>query len=128
MHKKTFVIIIILISNIAVLIVGMFIGRKSIEDNVFKQYNKVKYQVMLGHYTTYRDIAVNVREGNYQLAKCNAELTASALLDSLETCINDRGCKAFIEQQVKEHAPEVMDKNMLKFDYIQTIDDIKKCH
>lgn len=93
----------------------------------FEEAERADAHVLLGHYTGYRDIAVAIKEGKSDQAKCIAELSASAMFDSLKACVADTNCSRSIEQKIRKSAPEVLGESTLPFAYISTEGGIKVC-
>jgi hypothetical protein len=75
----------------------------------------------------YRDIALNIKAGRYDSAKCAAELGASAMYDDLKSCLANQDCRAAVEQEMRKAAPEVLGEAPLKFTYLKSKDRVRSC-
>ncbi len=88
---------------------------------------KANATVSLGQYTIYRDIAIDIKNGMNDRAKCRAELGASSMVDTVRLCAANRDCRQAIEKEAREVATEVLGQSPLPFDYIQSKNGIKRC-
>lgn len=127
LKKKIIWAVVLLISLAGVFVGGLVIGGHSTTDYVFNEFKKVNAPVVLGHYTIYRDIAVNIKESEYAQAKCSAELGASSMFDDLKACLADHGCKDVIEEKVRKSAPEVLGEAPMEFVYWKSEGKIRSC-
>lgn len=127
MNKRIVLLVAIILSHAVVLIIGAYIGVKRTKNEFIAHFISNKYEVMLGQYIAYRNIAMHIRDKKIELAKCNSDLMASTLLDSLRSCMNDSSCSKFIESGIHDSAPEVIDQSRLPFDYISSKNGKKEC-
>lgn len=116
-----------LISHAAFFVAGGLVARNIVMNHFFDEAEKADAHVLLGHYTGYRDIAVAINESKYIDAKCLAELNASAMFDSLRTCISDVACGNVIGQKARSSAPEIFGEAPMGFSYIESKEGIKSC-
>lgn len=117
----------LLTTHIAAFLIGGSIARNVTLQYALSEAEKADAHVLLGHYTGYRDIAIDIKENKYSEAKCLAELSASAMFDSLKTCVSDLNCRGSIEQKLRATAPEVLGESPIAFGYIANRDDMKTC-
>jgi len=127
MNKKIILITAIIFSHAVVLILGSYIGVKRTKNEFVAHYISDKYRTMLGQYLAYRNIAMQIRSKKIVLAKCTTNLMASELFDSLRSCMSDNYCSKFIELDIKNSAPEIMNQSHLPFDYISSKNGKKEC-
>ncbi len=127
LKRKIALVVILLLSHSAVYVLGSFINRQAMLSALSAQFNRTNASLNLGRYTEYRDIALDVKAGKYNNAKCSAELGASAMYDDLKSCLANQGCKGAIEQKIREAAPEILGEAPLKFTYLKSKDGIKSC-
>lgn len=116
-----------MVSHMIVFVVGATIARNIAMKFFLDEGEKADAHVLLGHYTGYRDIAVDIKEGKSVEAKCLAELSASAMFDSLKACIGDSNCRSAIEEKTRKSAPEVLGESPLAFAYKSSKEGIKVC-
>lgn len=84
--------------------------------------------VDLGRFNVeYRDIAVAIKAGRYESAKCAADLGASAMYDDLKSCLANQDCKAAAGHEIQKAAPEVLGEAPLKFTYLKSKDRVRSC-
>lgn len=125
--KRTIWVVALLVSHMIVFVVGATIARNIAMKFFLDEGEKADAHVLLGHYTGYRDIAVDIKEGKSVEAKCLAELSASAMFDSLKACIGDSNCRSAIEEKTRKSAPEVLGESPLAFAYKSSKEGIKVC-
>jgi uncharacterized protein YkvS len=120
-------VVILLISHSVIFILGSAINRQNMLKAFVNEFNQKSAHVDLGIYTTYRDIAIDIRGGAYENAQCLAELEASTRYDELKSCLENQVCKIAIEKDARGIAPEVLGEAPLKFTYIESNKGIKRC-
>lgn len=125
--KKAKWLVALVVSHAIIFVVGGAIARNIAMKNFFDEAEKADAHVLLGHYTGYRDIAINIKKANIAEAGCLAELSASAMFDSLRVCIADLDCRSGIEKKARETAPELLGESPLPFGYISSKEGIKTC-
>jgi hypothetical protein len=125
--SKIFWTIGLLFSHIVVFTIGAVIARNMALKVIVTEVEKADAHLLIGHYTGYRDIALDLIGGNSEKAKCLAELSASAMFDSLKTCVGNAECLNAIERNLRVDAPEVLGEAPLKFDYLKSKNGIKIC-
>ncbi len=82
----------------------------------------------LGRYIEYKDIAIQIKSGNYDSALCSSELGASSMYDDLKTCFADNECKDDkFENKVRDVAPEILNKVPLEFNYRGIKGGVRSC-
>jgi hypothetical protein len=96
---------------------GSIAGRHTALKYFVTQTEKVDARVTLGHYALYRDIAVDIKAGNYDKARCRAGLGASSMFDEVKTCVANKNCGRSVEKEARESAPEVLGQVPLAFGY-----------
>lgn len=127
LKKKVVWSAVLLVTHALCFVVGAVVARNIAMNYFFDEAEKADAHVLLGHYTGYRDIAVDIREGKSVEAKCLAELSASAMLDSLKFCLADSGCKGEIKQKIRESAPEILGEAPMPFVYVSSKNGKKIC-
>ena len=125
--KRTILIAVLALVCVVIFSAGLMLGKKNALDLFSREFIKAKHATVLGNYLAYRDIARELKNGQFELARCNAELMAGAMFDTLSTCLEDDVCREMFDEKLSEVAPEIFDKMLLKFDYRYTIDELKKC-
>ncbi len=90
----------------------------------FKKSNSI---LNLGRYIEYRDIAIQIKSGNYDSALCSSELGASSMYDDLKNCFADNDCKDEFENKVHDVAPEILGKAPIEFNYKDIVSGIRSC-
>lgn len=113
MKKKIMWVSLLFASYAIVFIGGTLTGRSNATSSFTKGFENANSQVILGHYATYRDIALKIKTGQYKDAQCHAELSATAMFDGLRGCLASKGCKISIEKKAREFAPEVLGEAMI---------------
>lgn len=92
------------------------------------EFKKSNSMLNLGRYIEYRNIATQIKSGNYDSALCSSELGASSMYDDLKTCLADNNCKdGEFENKVRGVAPETLDKTPLEFNYRDIESGIRSC-
>ena len=127
LKKKIVWVVVLLISHVGIFAGGLVIGGHVTTDHVFSEFKKVNAPVVLGHYTIYRDIAVNLKGSKYDEAKCSAELGVSSMFDDLKACLANHECRDVIEGKVRKSAPEVLGEAPLEFVYWKSEGKIRSC-
>ena len=102
-------------------------GKHFTLDYFVGETEKADARVTLGHYTIYRDMAADITAGRYDRAKCSAELSASSMLDDVRACLGNQECRASLEKEARQHAPEALGEAPLAFGYIASKDGIRYC-
>ena len=125
--KRTILIAVLALVCVVVFGVGLMLGKKNALDLFSAEFVKAKHATVIGNYLAYRDIAVELKNGQLALARCNAELMASSMFDTLSACLEDDVCREMFEEKLNKVAPEISDKTLLKFDYKHTSDGLKRC-
>jgi len=97
---------------------GSVLARHGALGDFVQQTKRADAQVTLGHYSAYRDIAVEITTKRYDRAKCNAELMASSMLDDVKACVGNPNCKGALEEHVRKVAPEALGQSPVPFGYI----------
>jgi hypothetical protein len=128
MKKWIYVVLALIASHLVAFLAGSTTGKHIAMNYIAHESKRANAQVALGHYTIYRDIAKDLKVGKQDSAKCNAELGASAMLDSIKTCLADDTCGATAIKQMQTNAPEVIGNNPLDFSYIDSKAGIKRCN
>ena len=127
MNRKIVIAVILLISHFGFYVLGSMVNRQVMLSSFSKEFKQADAEAILGRYDEYKYIALGIKEGKYNKAKCAAELGASAMYDDLKSCVTDQDCRVVIEQKLHEVAPEVFGDAPLKFSYINSKDGIKSC-
>lgn len=70
---------------------------------------EVNAHISLAHYSSYRDIALDIQAGRYVDAKCQAEMAATSMLLALERCMGIEQCKKGIFETAQQFALELLD-------------------
>lgn len=125
--RKITLVAILVISHLTFYVLGSVINRQVMLHALSEQFNQTNASLNLGRYTEYRDIALAIRMGKYDNAKCSAELGASAMYDDLKSCLANPNCRAVIERETRKVAPEVLGEAPLKFTYLRSKDGIRSC-
>lgn len=127
-RKKILLWCVSLFASHALLFIGGAItGRLLTVNYISDQLEKAEARVMLGNYTTYRNIALAVKTGNDDIALCYAELNASLMYDNLNSCVANGLCKNDIEKGIREIAPEILGEAPLTFNYIKDNAGGRRC-
>lgn len=121
-------VIILFVILICVFFAGSIFGGRVSDKYLVRQFKESTMPTSLAHYKSYRDISRAIDSRSYDLAKCNSDLNASVMLDSLKVCINEENCKNIIWKDINATAPEVIDNAPLDFSYIKTNNGIKRCN
>lgn len=127
MSKKIIWIVLLIVSHAAALFGGSVVGGRISKSYLYQEFEKVNAPITLSHYAIFRDIAKGIREGNYEIAICHAELGASSNLDDIRACLKNDYCKASIEKEVSQQAPEIISGSPLPFDYKPADGAIRWC-
>lgn len=127
MRKKVIWIVLLIVSHAVAFFGGSVVGGRISKSYLYQEFDKANAPVMLSHYEIFRDIAKGIREGNYDIAICHAELGASSNLDDIRTCLENDYCKASIEKEVSQQAPEIISGSPLAFDYKPADGAIRRC-
>jgi hypothetical protein len=127
MRKKIIWIVLLIVSHAAAFFGGSVVGGKVSKSYLYQEFEKANAEIMLSHYVQFRDFAKSVKTGNLDNAKCSAELGASSNLDAIRTCLKNNYCKAAIEKEVSQQAPEIISGSPLAFDYKPADGAIRRC-
>jgi hypothetical protein len=118
MRKRVIWGIVLVASHLLFFAGGSALARHTALGDFIRQTERADAQVTLGHYTVYRDIAVEISSRRYDRAKCNAELLASSMLDDVKGCLGNVTCRGAVEENVRKVAPEVLGQAPVAFGYI----------
>lgn len=114
-RKKIVLSIVLVVTHLGVFLVGSTIGAM----NGKKAYSIASFRenehVLLSNYVYYRDIALGIKSGDVNRARCLAELNASVAIDGLHYCLADSGCADQLTQNARKLAPEVLGEAPLPF-------------
>lgn len=127
MQKMIIWIVILIVSYAVVFFGGSIVGGRISKNYLSQEFEKANAPVLLSHYEDYRDIAKSIKTGNLDNAKCSAELGASSNLDAVRACLADEHCKASIEKEVRQRAPEIISGSPLGFEYKQREGTVRRC-
>jgi hypothetical protein len=127
MKRKIAWAVVLVISHLLVLVMGFITANRASLNRFVRETETIDAQVTLGHYTIYRDIAIDLKAGRYDRIKCSAELAASSMLDDIKTCLASQACKSAIEKTAKASAPEVLGEAPLQFAYIESKGGLRHC-
>lgn len=107
---------------------GTATGRYLTMGFVLKEVEKADAEVVLGHYTIYRDIAKALRMAKHDDALCSAELAASSMFDDVKECMTKQECANAITKTSERSAPEVLTQSKpVDFHYLPSQDGIRRC-
>lgn len=126
-NKVLMWIAVLMVSHAIFFAAGAITGRRVTMNHLLSNFEKVNAQLMLGHYTTYRNIALGAQIGNYDLIVCYADLNASTYYDSLKACVENGPCNGATIKEIREVAPEVLGEAPLKFNYIKSNGGFRRC-
>lgn len=126
-RKKIVFAAMLVVSHVIVFVGGTLTGKQATTSWFVGETQVADAQITLGHYTIYRDIALDIDAGRIGKAKCNAELGASAMFDGVKDCMLDGSCKAKLQQFVLQSAPEISGGVPVPFHYIATKGGRKNC-
>lgn len=123
--RSTPVLITLLVLGLLIaFLVGFYLAQ-----NIFVQSYKEEYAFnTFVRYEISRDIATSLKNGDYRLAKCQADLEASSGFDYLKKCVADKQCSSYISNDVQERTPEILDETPLTFDYLKSKNDTRRCN
>jgi len=127
MRNNVVFAVILLASHMIFFVGGAFTGKQITTSWFVGETLVADAQITLGHYTTYRDIALDIDAGRIGTAKCNAELGASAMFDGVKDCMLEEICKTRLQQLVLQNAPEISGGSIIPFVYAATKDGRKNC-
>ena len=127
MKNKIVWTVVLLISHTLFFVGGDIRGKYLAAHYVRMDFEMADAAVVLGQYSVARDIAVNIKAGKYDDAKCSADLEASSKLDDLKSCLSKQKCRLSIEKRTQEIAPEALSQIPLKFDYKKSENGIRRC-
>lgn len=117
MKKKTVLwSLVLLLSYVAAFIVGSATGRQTTLKYYSEEFETANAHVLIGHYSAYKNIASNIRESRYGNAKCEAEMMATAMLESMKSCMADANCKQAVSKKAREFAPESLGEAPIPFE------------
>lgn len=99
-NKKVVLVLLCLLFTHAIV---YFLSSKIEHNKHVKVFNEEmeKYEIdmALMHYEKYREIFSDIHGEKVDLAKCNAELAASSLIESMDYCKNSSFCTRYIESR-----------------------------
>lgn len=122
-RTKLILIILLIIGHLVALFIGFYLAQ-----NIFtKSYEEADAFNTFARYEISRDIAKSLKNGDYQLAKCQADLEASSGFDYVKRCMADKQCAIYISNDVQQRTPEIIDGEPLSFDYLERKSDIRRC-
>lgn len=101
-------VILLLITHTFAFIFGSMRGRYVTQNYLAQEFEKADAHVVLGHYLAYRDIALGIQASQNSRAKCEAEMMATNMFDSLTNCLANEECKEGLSKKAREFAPEVL--------------------
>lgn len=127
MKKQILFAVVLFASHAIVFFGGTVLGKESTTNGFLAATRLADAEVILGHYSTYRDISVEIGSGEYRRAKCNADLGASAMFDGLRDCLLDTRCATRLQQIALSVAPEILGDGPMPFDYASTKNGRKDC-
>lgn len=127
LRKKVVFAMVLLVSHAIFFVGGAFTGKQVTTSWFVGATQVADAQIALGHYATYRDIALDINAGQIRKAKCNANLGASAMFDGVKDCLLEESCKARLQPFVLQSAPEISGSAPIAFEYIATKDGRKNC-
>ena|ERR1700730_1284290 len=127
MKKRLVLVVVLVISHLLFLVGGTIAGRHTALKYFVTETEKADARVTLGHYAVYRDIAVDIKAGKYDKAKCRAELGASSMFDEVKACVANKNCGPSVEKEARQSAPEVLGQGPLAFGYIASKNGIRQC-
>ena len=117
----------LIISHVAIFFGGSVVGGSISKSYLYQEFEKANAPVILSHYEIFRDIAKNIKTGKLDNARCSAELGASSNLDDVRACLKNDYCKASIEKEVYQKAPEIISGAPLSFDYKKREGAVRQC-
>jgi len=124
--KKNFVILMLSVTSLFSFSLGAILSRNSVLGELAIETDKADAQVGLGLYTSYRNIALNIKASDYDDAICLAELMASSIYDDLRECWSNELCRPAIEEKVHQEVQEITGKVPLKINYRKTRNGFNK--
>lgn len=125
--KKVALTALLVISHAVFFTVGSVVNRQAMMKSLSSEFSKSNARVNLGRYAEYRDIVIYINDREFDKAMCSAQLGASAMYDDLKSCLSNLDCKAALEQEVRNVAPEMLGDAQLKFKYLEIKDGIRTC-
>lgn len=128
MKKNLLIGLIVITSSAIFFLIGASIGKNATSSYIAEDIEMANVEVTFGHYIAYRGIARDQKAGNFEGAKCKADLAASAMLDSVKYCLASQPCAAKMNKEVLSKAPEILEGTPLNFSYIESKEGIKRCN
>lgn len=96
--KKMFLIMVVLIfTHLAVYFLTLKVEHNKHVKVFNEEMEKYEIDMALMHYEKYREIFSDIQGEKVDLAKCNAELAASSLMESMDYCKDNSFCTNYIE-------------------------------
>lgn len=112
--KKTVLWVILLVATHLICFIGGSMRSKQITLDYFtREFEQTNAHVELSHYTSYRDIALNIKVSKKNQAICEAEMAATSMFDGLQHCLANSACRINITKKAHEFAPEVLGEKPL---------------
>jgi hypothetical protein len=127
MMKKIIIIVVLLASHSMLFVGGAFMGKKITVNRFVGEITAMNAEMELGQYASYRDIARNIKDGNFLKAKCAADSIASSMFNGVKACMLEENCKVNIQQSVRQLAPEIFGSVPIPFDYISMKNGLGAC-
>jgi hypothetical protein len=111
MKKKSVLLIVLVlaISHAIVFAIGSMIGSKITHEKGAQAVEEASAHASLAHYSTYRDIALDIKAGRYIDATCRAEMMATSMFAGLERCTENEQCKDGLRKNARQLAPEILE-------------------
>jgi len=101
---------------VAVFIAGSATGRQTTLKYYSQEFQTANAHVLIGHYSAYKNIVLNIKASRYGNGKCEAEMMATAMLESMKSCVADASCKQAIAKKAREFAPEILGEAPVPFE------------
>lgn len=125
-RRRTWILVLVC-SHLLLLLVGSGLGRYLTFQSFTRQAEKADMEVNIGRYITYRDLASSLKAGNYNSAKCSADLIASSFFDDVKRCAAHKDCWGSLRGDQVERIPEVTGLAPVPFDYINAANGVRRC-
>lgn len=127
MKKQVLFVIALCVSHTIIFFGGIVLGKQRASHEILAATQLTDAEVILGHYSIYRDISAEIGSAKFDKAKCNADLGASAMFDGVKGCLSDANCRAGLQQMALTIAPEILGDGTIPFDYVSTKNGRKEC-